>query len=194
LATLVYVSHFFATFVVAGWLWPRNREAWRVFTARFFILSFMGALTFAVFPTAPPWAASDFGRIGPVARIADHGWQVLNLQEPEVLLQRGRAIANPYAAIPSLHAGWALLLVITLWPFVAKPLRSLLVAYPLAMGATLVYTGEHFVVDILVGWLYVLLAIVVERATRDRRRELFADVRARWERRRGAGAALAARR
>jgi len=31
----------------------------------------------------------------------------------------------------------------------------LLLAYPLAMTFTLVYTGEHYVVDVLVGWLYV---------------------------------------
>jgi membrane-associated phospholipid phosphatase len=178
-STLVYVSHFFVIFVVGGWLWPRDRPAWKIFAARFFILSFAGALTFAVLPTAPPWAAAqEFHKLPHVERIASHGWEVLNLQEPEVLLQRGRAIANPYAAIPSLHAGWALLVSITLWPYVSRRWRFLLVAYPIAMGASLVYTGEHYVVDVLIGWAYVALAVVVERATRDWRHEVAARLRA----------------
>jgi membrane-associated phospholipid phosphatase len=42
-----------------------------------------------------------------------------------------------------------------------------LLAYPLAMTFTLVYTGEHYVIDVLVGWLYVgLTFLVVGRAER----------------------------
>jgi membrane-associated phospholipid phosphatase len=36
-----------------------------------------------------------------------------------------------------------------------------LLAYPLAMTFTLVYTGEHYVADVLVGWLYVALTFIV---------------------------------
>jgi membrane-associated phospholipid phosphatase len=180
-ATLIYVSHFFASFVVAGWLWPRDRAAWRTFAARFFLLSFAGAVTFALVPTAPPWAAaSQFGRISPITRIADHGWVVLHLREPEVLLQRGRAIVNPYAAIPSLHAAYALLIAITLWHYVPRWVRVLLAVYPVAMGVTLVYTGEHYVIDVLIGWAYVGLAIMLERLSREPRRQLAARVRAAW--------------
>jgi membrane-associated phospholipid phosphatase len=157
-----------------------------MFAARFFILSFAGALTFAVLPTAPPWsAAQEFHKIPQVERIASHGWEVLHLEEPAVLLQRGRAIANPYAAIPSLHAGWALLLSITLWPYVRRRWRFLLVAYPVAMGASLVYSGEHYVVDVLIGWGYVALAVVLERATREWRRDVAVRVREHARRRFG---------
>jgi membrane-associated phospholipid phosphatase len=179
-ATLVYVSHFLASFAVAGWLWPRDRSAWRIFAARFFLLSFAGAVTFALVPTAPPWAASEFGRVAHITRIADHGWVVLHLREPEVLLQRGQAIVNPYAAIPSLHAAYALLVAITLWRYVPRWVRVLLAVYPVAMGLTLVYTGEHYVIDVLVGWAYVVLAIFLERSTREPRRLLAARVRSAW--------------
>jgi hypothetical protein len=183
-STLVYVSHFFTIFVIAGWLWSRDRAAWKVFAARFFILSFAGALTFAILPTAPPWAAAqEFGKLPPVERIASHGWEVLHLEEPAVLLQRGRAIANPYAAIPSLHAGWALLASITVWPFLGRRWRPLLVAYPIAMGASLVYTGEHYVVDVLIGWAYVAFAVVVERATREWRHDVAQRLRVQARRR-----------
>jgi membrane-associated phospholipid phosphatase len=130
------------------------------------MLCFAGALTFAIMPAAPPWAASQtFHKLGKVTRIADHGWSALHLKEPEVLLQQGRQLANPYAAIPSLHAGWALLVVLALWPFVRRGTRWLLAAYPVAMGIALVYTGEHYVADILVGWAYVAAVVLVERRT-----------------------------
>ncbi len=166
LATVVYVSHFFACFALAGWLWTRDRKAWGIFATRFFILCFAAAVTFALVPTAPPWAAAELGRIEPVVRSATHGWKALHLREPEALLQQGRQIANPYAAIPSLHAGWALLFSVTLWPRATRAGRALLAGYALAMAFTLVYTGEHFVIDICVGWFYVAGAIWLERRVR----------------------------
>ena len=54
--------------------------------------------------------------------------------------------------MPSLHAGAALLVALFLWPSVSRVVRAALVAYAVAMALTLVYTGEHYVVDILAGW------------------------------------------
>jgi membrane-associated phospholipid phosphatase len=45
-----------------------------------------------------------------------------------------------------------------------------LVAYALAMALTLVYTGEHYVVDVLVGWLYAALTVAAVGAVRRARR------------------------
>jgi len=39
-----------------------------------------------------------------------------------------------------------------------------LAAYTLAMGVTLVYAGEHYVVDVLLGWAYAALAVAAVRA------------------------------
>jgi hypothetical protein len=171
-AALIYVTHFFAVFVLAGWLWSRDRQAWGVFATRFFLLCFTAAVTFAAFPTAPPWAASQMGNLSPVIRSATRGWSAIHMTQADTIIGNGRHLANPYAAIPSLHAGWSLLVVITLWPFVSRAWRSLLVAYPLAMGLTLVYTGEHYVIDILIGWLYVYGVVVLERRTRAARLRL----------------------
>jgi membrane-associated phospholipid phosphatase len=46
-------------------------------------------------------------------------------------------------------------------PLVRRRWWPLLLAYPLAMTFTLVYTGEHYVADVLVGWLYVALTFTV---------------------------------
>ena len=58
------------------------------------------------------------------------------------------------AAVPSLHAAFTALVVMFLWDRVRPGLRPLLALYPLAMALTLVATGEHYVFDILLGWLY----------------------------------------
>jgi len=50
-----------------------------------------------------------------------------------------------------------------IWTRVRPGWRPLLVAYPLIMAFTLVYTAEHYVVDVLLGWV---LAAVVIAATR----------------------------
>ena len=47
-----------------------------------------------------------------------------------------------------------MLVALFLWPRVRRPLRPLLVLYPLAMGLTLMATGEHYFFDVLLGWLY----------------------------------------
>ena len=52
-------------------------------------------------------------------------------------------------------------------------MKGVLVAYPLAMGFALVYAGEHYATDVLLGWLYVWLVMAgvawCERHWRTRR-------------------------
>ncbi len=47
-----------------------------------------------------------------------------------------------------------------LWNRVGRGWRPLLVAYPLIMAFTLVYTAEHYVVDILLGWMLAAAVLV----------------------------------
>jgi hypothetical protein len=57
------------------------------------------------------------------------------------------------------------LVSIALWLHVRNPaLRVLIAVYPVAMGLTLVYGGEHYVVDVLLGWVYVGLVLLVTLA------------------------------
>lgn len=93
-----------------------------------------------------------------VERIVGRGWGKLNLHSATALLDQGQASVNLVAAIPSLHAGLSLALAIFLWRRVNRRWQPLLVAYVLTMAFTLVYSAEHYVVDILLGWA---LAIIV---------------------------------
>jgi membrane-associated phospholipid phosphatase len=89
------------------------------------------------------------------------------------VVQHGQAFSNPVAAIPSLHAGFTLLIMLSLWKSARWWGRIPLAAYPLLMGFTLVYFAEHYVVDILAGWVYALGAYAAVQwyaARRARRR------------------------
>jgi membrane-associated phospholipid phosphatase len=83
-------------------------------------------------------------------------------------VEHGYQYANATAAVPSLHAAFSLLVAITLWPIAGRRWRPLLVAYPLAMAFTVVYTGEHYVADVLLGWLYTTGSVLAVRAVRGR--------------------------
>jgi len=87
-----------------------------------------------------------------VERISTRGWGTLHLQSAGSLVDSGQASVNLVAAIPSLHAALTAMIAIFLWRKVRRGWRPLLVAYPLAMAFALVYSAEHFVVDILLGW------------------------------------------
>jgi PAP2 superfamily len=87
-----------------------------------------------------------------VERVSTRGWGTLHLQSAGALVNSGQASVNLVAAIPSLHAALTAMISIFLWRRVRRGLRPLLVAYPLAMAFVLVYSAEHFVVDILLGW------------------------------------------
>jgi membrane-associated phospholipid phosphatase len=55
-----------------------------------------------------------------------------------------------------------MLVAVTLWPLAKRWWLKVPVAlFPLSMAFTLVYGGEHYVVDVLMGWLYVAVVMVV---------------------------------
>ena len=61
---------------------------------------------------------------------------------------------NQVAAVPSLHSAFVALVAFFLWDRVRPWIRPLLLLYPLAMGLTLIATGEHYFFDVVLGWIY----------------------------------------
>ncbi|MGE2689451.1 phosphatase PAP2 family protein [Mycolicibacterium pulveris] len=96
-----------------------------------------------------------------IERIVGRGWGNLNMHTASALLDAGQASVNLVAAIPSLHAGMTAAVAAFLWHRVHKAWRPLLVAYVLLMAFTLVYTAEHYVIDILLGWALAAAVIAV---------------------------------
>jgi hypothetical protein len=151
--TLIYTSYFIVPFAVAGALWIRDRLAYVRFARRLVTLALAGLATYILFPAAPPWMAADLGLIGDVGRSTAEGWEVIG-GGTAGLFSKGQASVNLVAAVPSLHAAFTALVVIFLWGRVRPRARPLLALYPLAMGVTLMATGEHYLFDVLLGWLY----------------------------------------
>jgi hypothetical protein len=157
----VYFSHFVTALTVAVVLWLRDRSRWAAFMRRWFVLSAAGLVTYFLYPAAPPWWASQYGLIEPVARISTRGWKAIGLHGAGNVLNAGQIASNPVAAMPSLHSAFALLVVAFFLSRVRKRWWPLLLAYPLAMTFTLVYAGEHYVIDVFIGWTYVAVTLAV---------------------------------
>lgn len=173
LASWVYFSHFVLALGVALVLWLSNRARWAAFMRRWLFLCGAGLATYFAYPAAPPWWAYEHGYLTEVVRISTRGWAELGLHGAFNALNSGQLASNPVAAMPSLHTAWALLVVAFFLPSVSRRWWPLLLAYPLAMTFTLVYTGEHYIIDVFVGWAYVGVTFVVvglaERWWRSRR-------------------------
>lgn len=151
--TLVYTSYFLVPFATAGVLWARDRLAFKRFAKRLITLTFAGLATYIAFPAAPPWLAAQQGLLVDVQRTTAEGWEVLGVGTAG-LFSRGQSSVNLVAAVPSLHSALCALVAFFLWSRVRPRLRPLLLLYPLAMGVTLMATGEHYFFDIALGWLY----------------------------------------
>jgi len=87
-----------------------------------------------------------------VERISARGWNYLNISMASQLVTLGQGKSNLVAAIPSLHAGLTMLLALFMWPRVKALGKTLFMGYALAMAFALIYTAEHYIFDILLGW------------------------------------------
>jgi hypothetical protein len=167
--TLVYTSYFITPFALGGWLWARERPAFLRYRRRLVTLALAGLATYMAFPAAPPWLASEMGLLGPVERTTSTGWEIIGVGTAS-LFSEGQAAVNLVAAVPSLHAGFTMLVALTIWPRVRRRwLRPLLLLYPLAMGLTLLACGEHYFFDVLLGWVYAA-AVLLGWSAWERRR------------------------
>ncbi|WP_245736707.1 phosphatase PAP2 family protein [Micromonospora pattaloongensis] len=161
LASWVYFSHFVVALAAAVVLWLRNRDRWAAFMRRWAFLCATGLVTYFLYPAAPPWWAAKYGLLEEVARISTRGWRAFGMHGAGNLLNAGQIASNPVAAMPSLHTAFALFVVVFFLGSVRRRWWPLLLAYPLAMTFTLVYAGEHYVIDVLVGWAYVGMTFLV---------------------------------
>lgn len=100
----------------------------------------IGMIVFAAFPVAPPRLA-ELGMVDTVT-VSSHAYRVL--QPP--------MFTNQYAAVPSLHVGWDLLMGLAIAVAARRMwVRVLGVAMPVAMTLAVVLTANHYIVDAIAG-------------------------------------------
>jgi membrane-associated phospholipid phosphatase len=149
--TSVYSTHFVVGLTVAMVLWLRNRGEWMKWMRRYVGANVAALVVYIVYPMAPPWMAWQEGYLpGEVLRLTHRGWADTGIGRFHLVLT---GVGNPVAAMPSLHAGIAVLIAAYAIQRWRSPWRWLLAAYPLTMSFALVYYGEHYVIDILAGAL-----------------------------------------
>lgn len=168
LFSLCYFSHFLATPIIAVVLWIRWRERFRAWIYCVLALSVVGLSIYFLFPTTPPWLASQQGYISgaPVGRYTSQGWELLHLQPFANAIVVGQAKANLVAAMPSLHVGFATLVAGFFFFGARWWVKCLLACYPLLMSITLVYAGEHYVLDEIAGALCAIAVLAMWRLLR----------------------------
>lgn len=141
---LVYFSYFVAAHGVALAFWRRSAAEFKRYALALLLTVYTGLAACLLVPTAPPWLASEYSNAPPMVRVVS---EVLG-SNPE---QAGHDTAgvNAFAAMPSLHFALTVLVALALWRGPRR--RPAAVLYVAAMGFTLVYGGEHYVLDLLVG-------------------------------------------
>jgi PAP2 superfamily protein len=156
---LMYMSHFLAPIALAGLIWLRwPGGGFHELLYGLVTVSLLAEVAFLLAPTAPPWLAAQHGLIPPVDPVIKQGLSDLGLQE--LARAKGNAeLYNVVAAVPSLHAAWPLIGLLVIrkhrlprWLFWSQAFIVLGVCF------AIVYTGEHYVVDALVGFGFAFAA------------------------------------
>jgi membrane-associated phospholipid phosphatase len=164
LANWVYIwGHWPVIIATMIWLgWHHRRHFLRLRDAMM-VSGALGMVVFVSYPVAPPRLAN----LGMVDTVTQSSESYRILQPP--------AFVNQYAAMPSLHSGWDLLVGMAIFAAASTlALRLVGVALPILMGLAVVATANHYVVDVVAGVTLVLIghaaALLLERR-RDRRRQ-----------------------
>ncbi len=185
--TVVYMLHFPLPLVTGVVLWRWRRDLFHPYLVALILLSFAGFVTYLLLPVAPPWLAAEQGRLAappgeypisylkPDAFMALAGWLGLpgkSLYDVTFLSLN----ANPVAAFPSLHAGYPFLTFLVLRRAFGR-IGWLALAYAALVSVTVVYTADHWVVDVLAGIGYATGAYLLTGWLVRRRRERMAPAR-----------------
>jgi membrane-associated phospholipid phosphatase len=146
--------------VIGLWLFFFHRERYTLLRNAFLISGGIGLIIFNLFPTAPPrllpWPLSD--------QVVD---TMVSYSKVNYDIQPA-AFVNRYAAMPSLHFGWNLLLGLgIIWNTKHTWARAFGVIMPAAMFFSVVATGNHFILDVVAGTVVALgglaIAYLIER-------------------------------
>ena len=153
----IYIyGHWPVIIPAALWLFFAHRDAYVTYRNAFFLSGGIGMVLFLMLPVAPPRLA-DLGLVDTVT-LYSNAYRVL--QPP--------AFVNQYAAFPSLHFGWNLLVGVALVSHARNIfVRAFGVALPAVMVFAIVATANHFIVDVVAGAALSMAALGVSRLAHD---------------------------
>jgi hypothetical protein len=163
LSVAAYLTHFFFPLCIGFYLWARRSNGFRELLYADIAVSVLASITQVLAPSAPPWLAAEHGLAPGVHDVLRMALSDVGLPELARLKGDGSAY-NVVAAFPSIHAAFPVLGMIVavryrvpIWLKVAQALQLV------AVWFVIVYTGEHYVIDVIGGILYAFAAIWVVR-------------------------------
>jgi hypothetical protein len=161
---IAYIAlHFLGTTAFLVWLYRSHRERFALVRNTLIAATGIALTLYVVFPVAPPRLAE----LGFVDTVSKHAG--VNLSSDLL-----GSLYNPFAAVPSLHFGYALIVGVTIAALARRRVvRALGLGYPLVMLFVIVATGNHFFFDAAAGGLAIgvgyLMAKWLDAARRERR-------------------------
>lgn len=152
LANAVYIyGHWPVVISTLTWLLVRHREMFRVYRSAMLISGAIGIVVFVMFPMAPPRFLTDLGFVDTVT-LHSEAYRVL--QPP--------SLTNQYAAMPSLHVGWNLLMGIAIVTQTRSRFWKLFgAAMPLLMYLATIVTANHYLLDGIAGAIIALTGLAI---------------------------------
>lgn len=147
------------------WLYLKgNRSMYLRFAMVFLLVNFIGFAGYYIHPAAPPWYAMNYG----FDPILDTPGNVAGLGRFDELVGVGifdsmyGRNANVFAAIPSLHSAYMVVaLIYAIKNRSSMGLIALFTVIMIGIWATAVYSGHHYLIDVLLGVLCAILGILV---------------------------------
>lgn len=154
--SILYMLHFVSLLVFAFFLWIKKRHVYKRFVVTTIALAYAGFLTYVLYPAMPPWMASSKGFIPPVANVVSDTFNsfVKTVHFPSLYQFMD---PNPVAAMPSLHAAFPMLVYLFMVDIFGKRARPFII-YPVLVWIAIIYTGNHYIIDTIVGILYAYVA------------------------------------
>ncbi|MGH8969144.1 MAG: phosphatase PAP2 family protein [Actinomycetes bacterium] len=147
----VYIwGHWPVIAVTLVWLFVRHPLGYRRYRNTMLLSGGIGLVAFTFFPVAPPRLAD----LGLVDTVSEYSTSYRLLQPP--------AFVNQYAAMPSLHVGWDLLMGLAIFTYARwRLVRVVGLLLPVLMVSSVVLTANHYLVDGVAGVALVLGSLLV---------------------------------
>ncbi|MDQ0787150.1 phosphatase PAP2 family protein [Streptomyces sp. B3I8] len=141
--------HYIVTPAILVWMFRAHAEQYRRVRTWLMTSTFLGLIGFTLLPTCPPRLLHPaHGFVDTMAQYSSYGWWGGEASAP-----RGMGgMTNQYAAMPSLHVGWALWCGVMLWRHGRTPVARVAgVAYPLLTTIVVMGTANHYLLDAVAG-------------------------------------------
>ncbi|WP_254716202.1 phosphatase PAP2 family protein [Actinomadura sp. WMMB 499] len=153
-ANVFYATmHFAVTLGMVVWLYLRRPRDYRWLRTSLMIATGVAVLGFWLYPLAPPRFLGEQGFVDPVTALQSFGLYASDASA---------TMTNQYAAMPSMHAGWALWCGFVLFRLTGRRwLKALGVLYPATTTVVIIATANHYVLDAVAGFALVAGALAL---------------------------------